>query len=429
VSGSLPISYSTLGYERPSRILTVRVARWLAAGLFWTLLGGILVAGSAFAVASASNVLLGALTPVAAILLLVAGATLARGARRVRDLSVLYYVEHAIRLDASLPAMIAAAEQNEHGAVRSGLGRLRRRLTAGDPVSTALAIAAPALSKRMIGVLMAGEITGQMPAAMRRITVRRDFLPAGDPTDSIFHRWYPLIVLTGCFVGMQGYLIFVLPKMNFFVWRQGLPRVSHNAWMQALTDNFGYVIFAIAALAILLLCGRMLAQFFTPLGMTLGPLRNVADAVGWFTPFAGVGVRSRALGDVCYVIAHALDAGVAPHRAVVEAATASDNFILERRMRRWASEMLAGSDMALAARKARLPTLLCDMLAGADKDLHEIFQFLFRYYDGRFSRVAMLLRGAIIPLVAIAGGIVVLGVANGVFEPLVGLMNKFASQH
>ncbi|HWE03610.1 MAG TPA: type II secretion system F family protein [Tepidisphaeraceae bacterium] len=67
--------------------------------------------------------------------------------------------------------------------------------------------------------------------------------------------------------------------------------------------------------------------------------------------------------------------------------------------------------------------------ATTDGDAREVFDFLHRYYDGRFSRTAAVLRAALLPLVAIAGGIIVREVALGVFQPLTALMNRLAGQH
>jgi type II secretory pathway component PulF len=420
------LAYSTLAPQRPDSGWMARTAAWLAGWAFWIWLGGLIVAGVAHWAGEATNPFVGAMAAVAAMLLLTTGAMLARGVRRIRDLSVLYYLEHAVRLNAPVTQLLGAAEQHESGAVRSSLGRLRRQLHMGERISVALSKTIPDVTRRMSGLVMAGENTGQVPASMNRITHRRDFLPLSDPTDSIFHRWYPGVVLAGCIGVGQLCLIFVVPKMSQVLTDFHVRPPTSLRWMLMLSADAAIVILPVVAMAILLFCGRMVAQIFTPRGMPLGPLRPAIEAVFWFTPVVATAVRSRSYGDVCFVIAHALKAGMTPKLAIAEAATASGNIILQRRVRHWAAEMLAGDDLATAAAKAGLPAVVCGMLSTSqgDEDAQEVFEFLHRYYDNRFSRTATLLRGAVMPLVAIVGGIVVLAIALGVFEPLAALMKK-----
>lgn len=431
MSGAAPLSYSTLRHQHEPRGGAVGAARWFGKLVFWAFVGGVMVAGSGFAVAGiVNNGLLGSLTPIAAILLLIAGATLAGGVRRVRDLAVLSYLEHAIRTNAPLLEMLAAAEQSERGAVQLRLRRLRQRLEAGDAISEALSIAAPALSRRMIGVIAAGECIGQTPAAVRRVTTLRGFLPPSDSTNSIFYRWYPLMVITGCFAGLQLILIFVAPKMAQIGRDYRLPPPAALRFLQVDAQACGFLILIILVLSILLVCGRMASQLFTARGMTLGPLRSAADVLLWYTPFARVAVRGRAMADVCYILAHALKAGIAPNRAIAEAANAAGNFVLERRMRKWAANILSGGDLASAARRARMPALVVGLLSTArgQHDAAEIFDFLSRHYDAQFSRAAIFLRGATPVLIAVGGGLIVLAVASGIFQPLVAIMNRVATR-
>jgi type II secretory pathway component PulF len=61
-------------------------------------------------------------------------------------------------------------------------------------------------------------------------------------------------------------------------------------------------------------------------------------------------------------------------------------------------------------------------------ETQDVLHFLCRYYDGKFSRAATLLRGAIIPATAIGFGIVVCLIALGIFQPLVAVINKLTGQ-
>jgi hypothetical protein len=60
----------------------------------------------------------------------------------------------------------------------------------------------------------------------------------------------------------------------------------------------------------------------------------------------------------------------------------------------------------------------------AAADAAGTFEFLARYYDGRFSRAAALLEGAVVPAMVFFFAFFVASAALGMFLPLVDLMNR-----
>jgi MSHA biogenesis protein MshG len=226
---------------------------------------------------------------------------------------------------------------------------------------------------------------------------------------------------------MERIAIFNLPKFEMILDYFRVPLPSVMATFKGIdADLWPWVLVFAAGFILLVFSGRMLSQIFTPRGVTLGPLRVVADLLLWYMPLAGGLAQNRGMADICFTLANALDAGLSPNLAIAESAVAGSNIVLERRMRKWAREMLSRREIAPAARVARLPKVLCAMVATTRNagDLPETLRFLSRYYDGRFSRSAILLRNAILPATAIIGGIVVMLIALGVFQPLVDLIMK-----
>jgi type II secretory pathway component PulF len=57
-------------------------------------------------------------------------------------------------------------------------------------------------------------------------------------------------------------------------------------------------------------------------------------------------------------------------------------------------------------------------------NLAEVFHFLARYYAGKFSRLAILLRGAAIPAFTLLFGVIVAFIALGLFTPMISLINS-----
>lgn len=416
-----PLGYSTLPpAKRPSRGLAL--GRWFVSVVFWPTLALIVMGGSYAAGSAALGPIVGVAASTLMALLLVAGATLARGARRVSGSSVLLYLDQAVRTDLPLSAMIAAAERSERGALRGRLGKLRRRLEAGAAISTATSSAAPSLPRHVQATLRAGESVGRLASALRRVTVNRRLFPAFNATEAIYLRWYPLVMGVIGFLILQVLLIYVLPKQQQWARYLGAPPPVIQRWSMsdAMSVSLGMLIFIGATL----LLGRMLSQLFVARGLSAGPLRPLLDIVSWRLPIAGAPMRHKALAFACFSLGESIEAGLPPERALIATADACGNFVLKRRLRRWARRLHAEKPFAAAAAEAHFPRLMCGLLATGDSpgDWQEALRFLCRHYDTRHTRAAALLRGAVVPGIAIGFGGLALAMALGVFQPLVNAM-------
>ncbi|MDB5303647.1 MAG: ral secretion pathway protein [Phycisphaerales bacterium] len=412
---------------RPLRPRTgVNPFMWVLSAVIWTIAGGASLYLLGFLVAFLFGVPFGYLTPVAALLLLASLATLAGGMRRSRDVAVVYYLEQAVRLNLPLPPMIRAAEQSERRSLRRRLEKLCARLEDGWPVADALADAAPGLPRRVLGLVEAGENTGRLATALRRLVVQRDLIPAGNPVHSIFYRWYPLILFTGSGGILQMLVIFVLPKYEQIMRDYHLTVPTSMRLLVSLSDWFGWAVISVSSFILIVFCGRMLRQVITPGTAAPGPLRAPLDVLCWYLPVLRGISRHRAMADVCHVCADALDAGIGIENAVADAARVRNNVVLDRLLRRWRDRMIAGEPIDQAARSAGMPELMAGMLATAraGDDTPGVFRFLARYYEARFSRSAVLLRGAIAPGIAIGFGALVAVIALGIFQPLVAMMEN-----
>ncbi|MDB5301628.1 MAG: gspF [Phycisphaerales bacterium] len=399
---------------------------WLAAAVLWTIAGAASLYLLAIVVAFVFGGIFSYLTPVGALLLLACLATLAGGIRRARDVAVVYYLEQAVRLNLPLPPMIRAAEQGERRSLRRRLKKLCMRLEDGWPVADALADAAPGLPRRVLGLVEAGENSGRLATALRRLVVQHDLIPAGNPVHRIFYRWYPLILCAGSGGIVQMLVIFVLPKYTQIMQDFHLTAPRSMRLLISLSDWLGWFAVLGATLILLVYSGRMFRQVISPRAASPGPLRAPMDVLCWHLPVLRGISRHRALADVCHVCADALDAGIGIENAVADAARVRTNAVLDWRLRRWHDRMIGGMPVDEAARAAGMPQLMAGMLATArsGEDTPEVFRFLARYYEARFSRSAVLLRGAVVPGIAIGFGALVAIVALGIFQPLVAIMEN-----
>jgi type II secretory pathway component PulF len=427
----------TIEYAQPHRA-AVRWPHDEPAGMSWPLLIFAWVIGGAGAVVGIAAVIY-CLTgfPVAigvpiALLGLVSLAAVLRSVRRGHATAVLGYLEQAVRLNLPLPDLLAAAALSERGALRRRLMALRERIESGEPIGDALARSLSGLPHRTITLVQAAERNGQIATGLRRIidqersARRADSAVRTDPSSALFFRWYPLVLATGVSLVCFLFGLIVVPKYKQICQDFGVPIPPLTRWVWDLTPWLLVVVVAACAVILLARVAGLSGELFTPRLVRLNPLTWAADPLLWHLPPARGIVRSRGLADVCHTAADALEGGHTFERALGEASTLRVNTVLRRRLRVWADLAGQGDPPADAARLAGMPPLVTGMLSTArsGEGAAHAMRFLARYYEGRFSRAAHVLRAAAAPALALFFGVIVAAVAAAQFLPLVRLMDK-----
>jgi general secretion pathway protein F len=338
---------------------------------------------------------------------------------------VVNYLDQVARLNLPLPAMLRAAELSERRPVRRRLRKLRERIEEGEQIAPSLRRAAPGLSVRIIGMVAAAEHSGRLAHGLRRVVKRNSPRKPPNVVGQIYLRWYPLVLFV--FTGGAMLLIanFILPKYQSIMGSFGMQAPPSTRFLIATADVLAPLAFAVGVLAVLLFCARMLATILSARSPDQSVLAWPADWIMWHLPIARSITRSQALADACHAIADALEAGRPLDWALYEASEVPTNLVLQRRLLHWGRGVTAGNSAADAARAARMPEFVCGMIASAlaTSDLPQVMDFLARYYEGRFSRAAQVLRAAAIPALAICFGLVVLLIAHSLFDPIIRLMD------
>ena len=144
----------------------------------------------------------------------------------------------------------------------------------------------------------------------------------------------------------------------------------------------------------------------------------------WHLPIVRRIVRDRALGDMCYGLNQAIEAGIPMHVAAEHAGKMSLNPVLSARVRAWRRALDDGMPMHEGAKAAHMPDLLVGMLATArsDRDVGDVFDFLARYYGERVNATAAMIAAATEPAVVLVLGALVGALVIGLFMPMVALV-------
>ena len=401
---------------------------WILSTLIWALVVGVFVAAVISGVIFKTAPLLLFLLPLGVIFLLMMGTRTIRQVRRRRAQAVMTYVEQAVRLNLPLPAMLAAAEQGERPAVVRQLAALRSLLQDGQPLAMALATATPQLPPRDLALVQAGERTGQLAPTLRRLMhEQRDRLPR-DLATGAFYRVYPVIMLLMLSGVVSLLMIVVVPRFQGILRDFGIPMPAITQWMIDIASDWSVPVFIFVGMILLIMMARTLAETFVPPRYRLKLLPGMIDRLIWSLPLFHSAARDQGLADVCQVLSDAVAAGMPLDGALGESSQLDINEVLRQRIEAWAAGVHQGLATETAARDAGLPRLLVGMLATgrAASDLPSVFGFLARYYQSRFSRLKLLLEGAIVPVVVFIMAGLVLAVALSLFLPMITLLDRTA---
>ena len=405
---------------------------FLSASLiaFWVWMAAVLLGAFALLAWAVASSAFAAASPVLGILMLAAASYLLRGVRRARAVAGLNYLEQAVRLNLPLPPMLLAAERAEQGRLRKKLHRLRAHLEDGQPLADALDDALPGRPPRVISLVAAAEQTGRLPSTLGRLVAELRRPAWRDPSRAILLRWYPPVLVLGITAVLGVFSLFVAPKITEIFRDFGIevPRLT-LATLRVWTW-LGGPLGVLVALIALAGSGRMLGDAVAPgwARGNLGPLADVPGWVAWWLPVAGSVQRSRGLADVCHVLADSVASGRPIHSALRDASGLGVNPVLRHRLARWADGVESGTPLADAAREARMPRTVYGLLATTSArgaaDAAEVFEFLARYYEGRFSRAAALLEAAVVPAMVLFFAFFVASATVGMFLPMVELMDR-----
>jgi type II secretory pathway component PulF len=320
-----------------------------------------------------------------------------------RSTAVLGYLEQTISLNLPLTKMLRAAQASEPRWIGRRIGILRDQLDSGGGIANSLRVALPDLSARKLGLLQSAEKMGRLGPELTRLLRSDQFRQPNDLSHRSFLRSYPVAMTIAVVFVVSILMTFVMPKYQqiFRDFRVSLPPLT-QLLVQWTADPLQWLALAIIGLTIVLIA--------PPLWRRLR----------WSGPF-GFFTANRDWADICHVLCEQLQAGQPLPTGIRAAADLSIRHALQLKLQTWASGIEAGQRSADAARAAELPELLAGLTTSA-----EGFEFLSRYYAGKFSRAMILIRAAGLPLMTLFFGLIVAFVALSLFLPMVKLINSVA---
>lgn len=369
------------------------------------------------------------------LIVLATAAKILRGKARQKALGVVGYLSAAVRLRVPLPPYLRAASASEGFAMGRRLRRSAAMLERGVTLGDTLRVTAGELPPLMLDRIIAAEQTIAPGNALAEAIDRQRLLFATRETTSPVPGYAIITVCLILFVNMMV-MVFIVPKYAqiFRDFGLRLPPIT-----QALIDlSYGVAVSAeaysvfilVAMMTAAVLFSRSIARALAGSSKSDVPewLRRAAGRGIWVTPVIGRIVRDRQHALVCEALAEALRAGRPMPEAIGLATLPALNVVLFERMAAWRTGVETGQPTAVAARAAKLPRLLGELLAG--QAVHErdnaagAVEFAGRAYAARavraFAAVSAVVPVATTLLLAAA----VAFVALAMFTPIVTLIDS-----
>ena len=411
--------------ELPLSPLSRTMTGQFAAVVLWSVLSLVLLLLLAYLIGGILFPLIGA--GVFGLLLLVAVVgTMWEIAERHRSITVLAYLEQAVRLNLPLPAMLRAAEKSERGRTARVLSRLRVRLEQGETLRDSLAAALPSMPGRKLGLIGSAERCGRLPQMFQRLVRPRGPWIENRFGSTLYLRWYPLILVVVTIGIVSAVNVFVIPKLAeiFTDFRLELP--SSTKLLITLWHDLAIPLGLIAG-GVMIAYGVIVLLSFAPRIISRDPLRGLTDTLAWNVPGMAGAARGRALADTYHLLADAIEIGRPLEWALTEASRSGTNRVLAERFAVWADHTRAGMPAIEGARRADMPSLLVGLLrSGGGSALPELLRFLARYYESRFARSRILIQALMVPAISIGMGLVVAAIVYSLFMPLIQLADSLA---
>lgn len=349
-----------------------------------------------------------------------------RRARR-EGIAVLAYLEQAVRMNAPLSPMLEAAARTERGRLAWRLTNLRQMLDAGADLPDALYEEVPEVSDRAIALIEAGERSGQLTAVLGRLLAEVEPENANLDYDTRFTLAYVVMMTVAMtiVIGMLG--IFVGPKFQDVLHDFHVQPPALNQWLDVISTNVGPLLGIGLLLVLIVWLGY---GIWATVRRRRGAARSIWQLIGVAAsnlPLIGSNWRDRSWADVCRVMADGLRAGWPADEAILQAWKLPLAPRVGHAVQQWSVAVQNGIPLAEGANVAGVPRIFRGILAGAGNQTPAALDFLARYYANRFSRVRILLRGAVVPagVLFFAGCVVVIDLS--VFLPLIEMINHMAA--
>ncbi len=312
-----------------------------------------------------------------------------------------------------LRAIKTLGEQADKPVVKAICESIERSLSKGETLSAAFEKHPQSFNSVYLGMIQAGEDSGQLPAVLvRLVKMIEDNKKIRDEIVSAFT--YPCVVLSFLFFAFIVLVTFVVPQISGVLTKSNmeipLPTLicmKLNVWI----TGYWYIFIAGA-----------LASFFSLrsyLSTTIGKYQR--DKVFLNIPYLGKVIRDGALARFCSILAIFHASGVLLHDSLTRLRETVGNRVLEREILQVAARISEGETVANALGKSiYFPRLLVNMVEVGESSgsLSKVLEDTGKHFEDEMKMSIKLMMGIVSPLLTVILLFMVLFFALAIYLPL-----------
>lgn len=340
---------------------------------------------------------------------------------------VISQIAAVVRQNLPLATGLALAAESEQGRPRLQLRHIARLVAGGMTLSEAVRTGFPNCSAMTLGLVAAGEQTGQLSVALDQAEERLFERDRDRPPDDV-PAWSYLLVVTGfAALIVSGIMVAVVPKFKeiFLDFDVVLPLSTRS--LIRVSEFFA----DLGWLLIVLIVVLSVAVY-----LSLRPRRRprlaftsrIADWIRWHTPAWRQVEMSRGMRSILQAMRLGVRSGMSLEPAMRVAEVVDVNDQLKKRLERFRSLVDRGVDLHQAAHQAGLGEVAAVAMAAGKRggDLDAALRYAADYYSAVASRWWILLRNISWPIGTLVLGVIVGFIVVALFQPLVALINSVA---
>ncbi|MBI4256964.1 type II secretion system F family protein [Candidatus Uhrbacteria bacterium] len=322
----------------------------------------------------------------------------------------------AVMLEAGMaaPEAFEVLAGQSRGTLKSVATKIAARLAGGENLSGALASSGRVFSPLIHSAVEVGETSGTLSKNLTRVAkqMERELTLKRDIQGALL---YPAIVVTATIILGLMLATFVLPELAsvFASLNTELPWSTRTLiWSANIFATHGLWLSPTILVSLFALVIALRHRVFSPF----------THLVALHLPAFGVLVHDVARSRFCRGVGILLESGVPLQEALEIQGRATSNYYYRQALSFMAKHISAGEGFgeALGRYPKLYPLMISRMVAVGERsgNLHEIFYFLARFYDGRVQLRAKNLSSVIEPLLLLLIGLGVAFVALSIFTPI-----------
>lgn len=333
------------------------------------------------------------------------------------------YRQMAASMEAGLPlaetlGMLSSESRNSQ--LRSLLYFLHSRVSAGEPLSEAMAQFPEAFPEVHIAVVRAGEESGLLERSLS------DLADQAEATHNMSRRFasslvYPTVIALAALVLFNFVLVYIVPKFSMLYDDLGMREFP------TITRLVFFIATCILPVTGLILVGLVIAISVVATQRKAASGKLWVDAWKLRLPLVGQIVEKAALARFAGMLGLLLESGIDVPRAVRLASQGTGNRTVEQLLRNAAAEVEMGHTLSESLERSSTmpPGIIWRISAGEETgSLPDALRRTSRLYAGHVDSLVTALAGLLEPAFIIAVGIGIAMLVLGMFLPLIALIQN-----